>query len=370
MGALRSSVLYAAGRGRMRFETSKEATGSTASAHKAQAFCMVVAFVAISVSGMMLPNGSLAVSAHHRRRGHDRPRSAAATDPLARGARVALGVNLAATTTPSLRAFSRLAGRTPSIVMWYQQWSEPLFYRPQMRAVSAIGAAPMITWDPTVNGTGIPLAQIAAGDYDRYIRRAARAARRWRRRIYVRFAHEMNLGTSAFGPTTDGNTPAAFIAAWRRVVDIFRRERATNVEWVWSPNVDCNGKCPFQPFYPGDAWVNWVALDGYNYAGLGDVPWETFGEIFGRSYRILTRMTAKPVMIGETGSVDAGGSKPKWIRGIRRALVSNFQRARVLVWFQRVKETDWEVNSSPASLAAFQALIGSPLFDIGSGRRR
>jgi hypothetical protein len=35
---------------------------------------------------------------------------------------------------------------------------------------------------------------------------------------------------------------------------------------------------------------------------------------------------------------------------------------RALVWFQRIKETDWRINSSPSSLAAFRAILASPLF--------
>ena len=53
--------------------------------------------------------------------------------------------------------------------------------------------------------------------------------------MYIRLAHEMNLAGSPFGPGHSGNAPAAFVAAWRRVVTIFRQQAATNVEWVWSP---------------------------------------------------------------------------------------------------------------------------------------
>jgi mannan endo-1,4-beta-mannosidase len=286
------------------------------------------------------------------------------TDPLASGTKVALGVNLADSTLAAINGFADLIGVRPRIIMWYQQWSDPLFYPDQLEAVAAAGATPMVTWDPSLNGAGIPLSQIADGRYDSYIRASAEAAAAWKHRLYIRFAHEMNLPGSPFGPGRDGNTPATFIAAWRHVVTIFRQASATNVEWVWSPNDDCEGKCPFTSFYPGDVWVDWVSLDGYNYSSLGNDPWLTFAQIFGPSYAVLTHMTSKPLMIGETGSVEDGGSKAEWITDMGHDFATQFKRVRGVIWFQRVKEADWRVNSSSQSLAAFRSLVGSPLFDI------
>jgi hypothetical protein len=109
-------------------------------------------------------------------------------------------------------------------------------------------------------------------------------------------------------------------------------------------------------------------LDGYNYAGLDDDRWLSFAQLFGPSYRIITRLSSKPLMIGETSSSDLGGSKAQWILGMGSALAHQFTRVRVLVWFQRVKETDWRISSSPQALAAFRRVVRSPLFTL-SGRR-
>jgi hypothetical protein len=285
----------------------------------------------------------------------------ASIDPLATGTKVALGVSPGAPTAGEIASFTRLVDARPRIVMWFQQWSEPLFYPQQLRAVAEEGATPMITWDPISDGVGIPLAAIAQGRYDYYLRSAAIAAASWPGRIYVRLGHEMNLAGSPFGPGHDGDTPAEFVSAWRHVVTIFRAEGAHNVEWVWSPNVYCDGACPFTNFYPGDPWVDWVALDGYNYSVVDKDPWIAFPQLFGPSYAILARLTHRPMMIGETASAEAGGNKAKWISGIGTALKEQFKRVRALIWFQRIKETDWRVNSSSSSLKAFRALVGSPL---------
>lgn len=331
----------------------------------------VIAFLAISESGRSPVATSLVPSPSVPARSTSAPMVVhplePSPDPLAAGSAVALGVNVSAPDAAGLASFSAMTGARPRLVMWSQSWDEPLFYGSQIRPVAALGALPMISWDPIVGGVGIPLSQIAAGRYDPYIRKAGAEARRWGGRIYVRFAHEMNLPGSPFGPGHDGNTPSEYIAAWRHVTSVFTTAGATNVEWVWSPNVDCNGACPFTTFYPGDQWVNWVALDGYNYSVVNGDAWMSFAQIFGPSYETLTHLSGKPLMIAETASAEEGGSKAQWMTDMGHALSDRFTRVRALVWFQRVKETDWRINSSLASLEAFRSLVRSAPFSGPGG---
>ncbi len=278
---------------------------------------------------------------------------------------VALGVSISNPAAPAdLQDYVRSVGRNPAIVMWFQNFDEPLFYPKQLPAVAALGAVPMITWEPSHSGgVSIPLRDIAAGKYDDYLRQAAAAAASWRKPLLVRFAHEMNLRGSPWGPGVDGNTAANYVAAWQHVVSIFRHAGATNVLWVWSPNVECGGACPFADFYPGDAWVDWVALDGYNYSSIDGMPWMSVSQIFGSSYDDLTELTNKPVMIAETASTEVGGDKAAWItQGLLKDLPTRLPRVRAVVWFQRNKETDWRVNSSAAALDAFRTVADAPLY--------
>ena len=277
--------------------------------------------------------------------------------------RIAIGMNAANTPTDpvGLKAYVATAGRKPAFVMWYQNWSEPLFWESQRSSVDAANVTPLITWMPKLSdGGGVPLADIASGKWDDKIRTAAQQATSWHRPVYIRFGHEMNLPGSAYGPGRQGNTPAGYVAAWRHVVSVFRAMGVTNVRWVWSPNVDCDGRCPFTAFYPGDDVVDWVALDGYNFSSVTAMPWRSLMSVFGPSYDKITAITTKPVMIGETGSAEVGGSKEAWIRdGFLTKLPVRMPRVRAVVWFHRVKETDWRIDSSPTSLAAYRAVVDS-----------
>jgi hypothetical protein len=288
---------------------------------------------------------------------------------------VVLGANTTGITEDSgaaLDAFAARAGVMPKIAMYYQDWNEgwssalvnPRFVKP----IVARGATPMITWEPNLD-SGDPIdqpeyspARIAAGAYDTYVRRAAREAAAYREPLFVRFAHEMNGSWYSWG-AIPGNTPADYVAMWRHVVSIFREEGAGNVRWVWSPNVyGLGGVEAFQAYYPGDEWVDYVALDGYNWSNLRPSGWRSFAEVFGSSYQAMTELTGKPMMIAETASAEEGGDKAAWIREILSVLPTQFPRVRALIWFDRIKETDWRIDSSPATDLAFRELAAAPLF--------
>jgi hypothetical protein len=317
----------------------------------------------VGTSLLCLSSPGRAATAHGRAAtAHGRAARARASD--AGTSSIRLGINIdGSPDTSALASYTSLAGAPPSIVMWYQQWSEPLFYPKQLSDVASVGATPMVTWDPTINGAGIPFADISNGTYDTYIRNAALAAKAWGKPLYLRFAHEMNLSDSPFGPGQDGNTAAGFVGAWRHVVSVFRDAGADNVQWVWSPNVDCAGRCPFTSFYPGDAWVDWVALDGYNYSSTDHEPWKSIDQIFGPSYATLSAMTNKPMMIAETASAEQGGNKAAWItEAFLHEIPNELPRVRAVVWFDRVKETDWRVDSSASALSAWRKVVASPIY--------
>jgi hypothetical protein len=68
-----------------------------------------------------------------------------------------------------------------------------------------------------------------------------------------------------------------------------------------------------------------------------------------------------PIMIGETGSVEQGGSKPAWITdALTTQLPAIFTHIKALIWFDSVDgKLDLRVNTSPRSLAAFKQAIAS-----------
>jgi beta-mannanase len=124
-------------------------------------------------------------------------------------------------------------------------------------------------WDYTGTETqpAYQLADIIAGTYDSYITGWATAAAAWGKPCYLRFAHEMNGNWYPWAEAVNGNTAGQYATAWQHVRDIFTAAGATNVKWIWAPNVLYSGSTALAGLYPGDSYVDVVGVDGYNYQG-------------------------------------------------------------------------------------------------------
>jgi beta-mannanase len=162
------------------------------------------------------------------------------------------------------------------------------------------------------------------------------------------------------------------VAAWRRVHDIFQQEGADNARWVWT--VSQGGTAtPLAELYPGDAYVDQVGMDAYNW-GTNVKPsgqqssWRELSQVFGPTYQKLLGVTmSKPMVISETASSEQGGDKAAWIRrGMLTDVPNLFPRVQAVTWFNRDPSggglLDWRLNSSLGSLAAFREVAADPLY--------
>ena len=266
--------------------------------------------------------------------------------------------------------YGALVGRPPVIVSYYHQWDSVPFVPSELRAAWDRGAVPMITWEPmSYSGRSYPMRLIQRGRFDQYIRESARAAAHWGHPILVRFAHEMNGTWYPWARGVDGNNSYRLKAVWRRVVGIFRTQHATNVQWVWTPNVNTGGDFPFRDLYPGDAWVDWVGFDGFNWAQRG--AWNSFTEIVDNTYEELAKISSRPMIVAEAGSNESGGDKAAWVSSALRREIPYFSRIKAVVWFDDlINEGEGEgaldarANSSAASLRAFRSAIASPVYSL------
>jgi beta-mannanase len=241
----------------------------------------------------------------------------------------------------------------------------------------ANGRIPLATWQPQTNGA-TPLstntnADIAAGVFDTTINTRAEAMRAFGHPIFLRFAPEMNGNWEKWSPANNGSTPdpAAFVAAWRHVHDLFVQNGATNVVWVWCPNATDVPNATSAPwnhwtnYYPGDTYVDWVGIDGYNWGNTtAGISWQSFAGIFGNgtSGVYADYAATKPIVIAETGSAfdgaPTGTSKAQWISDMAAAIQSKFPSVEAIVYFDTVSSTgtrEWPIDTDPASLAAYTA---------------
>jgi len=235
-------------------------------------------------------------------------------------------------------------------------------------AVRARGAQPMITWEPWDPSSGsatqpaYSLGSIIAGNYDAYITRWATEVKTWGQPLWLRFAHEMNGNWYPWAEGVNGNSPGQYVAAWRHVHDIFQAKGVTNVTWVWNPNVIMGSTPSLASLYPGDAYVNWVGADGYNWGTTRSwSSWQSFDSVFGPTLSALQQISTRPIVIGETASTEVGGDKAAWVNQFFGSLAAQ-PRIKAFVWFNLNKETDWRIESSSAAKAAFAAGVADPRY--------
>ncbi|MER6269051.1 glycosyl hydrolase [Streptomyces sp900105755] len=246
--------------------------------------------------------------------------------------------------------FAKRGGKKPNLVEFYSAWGDQ--YESQLvQKTWDYGALAFIAWEPF----DASLKDIASGKEDDYIRTYAKSVKSLNLPVAISFAHEMNGFWYPWG--SKKATAAQFTAAFKHVHDLFDDEGATQVIWVWSPNVvNPMPKVKLKPYWPGDDYVDWVGVIGY-YAATGPSTYKT---LYGPTMSQVRSFTKKPFIIAETAA-QAGERKPADIADLFQGTA---ERSDVvgLVWFNFDKETDWRINSGPLSEQAFKKQAADPNF--------
>lgn len=264
------------------------------------------------------------------------------------------------------------AGKQVSIRHKYQAWGSSwnAFPTNTMNDIRLSGAIPLVTWEPwayKITDANYTLAHIINGTYDQYIAQWAAAAKSWKHPFFLRFAHEMNGRTwYPWQEGFNGNTPGQFVQAWKHIVDIFREQGVNNVNWVWCPNVSFYNSTPMAGLYPGDDYVDWVALDGYN-RSTSSSNWKTFQAVYNNSFNELEQIAPdKNIMIAEISSSETGGSKGDWIRDAFGTQIPARAKVKAVVWFNSIDVFDFRIQSSAAAQDGFREAIGSTYYSTNN----
>ncbi len=254
-------------------------------------------------------------------------------------------------------AVTDLVGVRPTVNLFFEDFTAipPIA---ALDAVVASGAEPVVTWEPWRHLGGddydwgaFTMSSIVAGAHDDYLYRWADELVAWGGIVYLRFAHEPNGDWYPWSPA-GGTSPELYIAAWRHVHDLFASKNATNVKWVWAPNVPLSDDAPLSRWYPGDTYVDVLGIDGYNWGAVPGHRWTPPAELFADSFAQLRNLSSeKPILVTEVGSAEAGGSKADWIADLVTYL-DDADDVTGFVWFDHDKEADWRLGSTAAAGAA------------------
>lgn len=219
------------------------------------------------------------------------------------------------------------------------------------------GRIPMVSW-----GAPPVVTEITDGTHDAWIRQQADAIKSVNKPVFIRFFWEMDIkNAQAVGPSE-------FIASWRRLHTMFQNRGATNARFVWCPTAWNFTKGKSQTFYPGDAYVDWICADGYNWGTSTDGKWRSFEQIFADFYA-WAAPRGKPIMIGETGTREGDlGWKAKWITEMATSMKLTYPKMKAVVLFDSYTTNyggdwfDWRLDTSWSSFDAWKNVNADPYF--------
>jgi hypothetical protein len=261
----------------------------------------------------------------------------------------------------AVTAYERSTGLDVDVVQTFISWQytgQPAlsdFPTAAAQGIAAVGASLEVTWVPANSslGTNQPafsLASIARGDHDAYITRFATAMQSFGQPVRLRLMHEMNGIWMSYNERNSGNKPGEFVQAWRHVHDVFVDVGATNVTWVWAPNIGHSGSTPVAGLYPGDAYVDEVGIDGYSYPTTG-CP--SPAKLYGATVTAIRALTSKPMRIAEVGVSTTCANRSAWFS----SFFSYLETVNIngYTWWERNGDRDYRVVPTSALPAFRQA---------------
>ena len=229
-----------------------------------------------------------------------------------------------------------------SYLTYIQGMKQPYIYNPANKIIRNGSAVATIGW--TVTNSNV--------DYD-MIRRVLEMLSKYNKPMFIRFANEM----SEF---QIGDDPELYKEIFRNVANMVHEY--PNFATVWSP-IDLGAlDRPFQYYYPGDEYVDWVGVSCYSikyfqgnqntdykssvFFMTGDNAWAT-----NRIKPLIKFMSDyninKPVMISEGGvAVDNkyGESLEAWatprLRNMLWSLVMKYPQIKLINYFNVPREED------------------------------
>ena len=190
------------------------------------------------------------------------------------------------------QAFAKAVGRKPAMHMDYAGLES--FNNGGRRADSITKHLRSIGWNCALQlGLGMTTDgkpdrhyehKVAEGKYDAEIANLITFFKKLDRSVYLRLGYEFNGEWNGYKPDT-------YIAAYKRIADAIRAAKCTNVALIWCFSPDGTNH-DFMKYYPGDAYVDWWAIDIFGQAHFAHPAMLSFSD--------SSLAHKRPLMIGES----------------------------------------------------------------------
>lgn len=219
---------------------------------------------------------------------------------------------------------------------------------------------------------GYYLDDIVKGRYDLNIYALSQFCKSLGRPIFIRFGYEFDGRHNAYPPDK-------YIAAWRYFVDKMRALDVNNAAYVWHswgvgayyghddfpafyPALPVGQKITQELWYPGDDYVDWVALSVFG-IGWGDL---STNEVVQWLLNFAEEHT-KPVMLAESAAIKTSNSRDgnwvipntKWFENVFALCSRNVVKAFTYInvdWEERNSSSTWgdtQIQHAPPSVMVY-----------------
>lgn len=208
----------------------------------------------------------------------------------------------------------------------------------------------MVKNDNVITMVGWTVQDMHSVDYDG-VRHVLEKLNSYGKPMLVRFANEMNISNL-------GDDPEQYVDVFRKVADMIHEY--PNLGVVWSPNDLGALDKPFELYYPGDEYIDWIGVSCYSIRYfLGDVNTTYNNSVYFMTgdYSFATNRLKplmkfmqeyninKPVMISEGGV--ATNASTEWntprMRNMMYSLIMKYPQIKMINYFnKRMKnEVSW-----------------------------
>jgi hypothetical protein len=189
--------------------------------------------------------------------------------------------------------------------------------------------------------------------------------------VYFTFNHEPETSLNSSGQGPD------FIAAWRKVVTVFRGQGVTNADYLWimtAFSFKARDRRRAVDWYPGEAYIDYMGADAYNWyncrPGTSN-PWNSLEQLVNPMRLFAQGKTIKGLMVPEWASTEDSaqpGRKAQWFADARALFKKpGWEGFKAVLYYNKSSKYPncrWFVDSSQASLTAFSAMANDVYYSL------
>jgi beta-mannanase len=259
----------------------------------------------------------------------------------------------------AINEFENNSGKKLALVVFSNDWYNGIsFPGSKANIIKQNNATPIIRIAPwKSNGQNLSnagpytMSNILNGQHDDALIEWAKAAKSFGSPILVDFGYEPN--TNYFPWSKQG--AAMYIDAYRHIVTIFREQNATNVYFVYHPDLSSNVD-EIKKWYPGDKYIDWILASAYGEDG--DIG--CLGVLNKSSNQLTAISPSKPLGIEEWGI-----GSPTDTKNTLNSLAQNkFPKLKILsIWNEGpAGGKDRRIEQSPEMLNAYKEGIANSFY--------